>query len=205
MCKRPIIDAHVMLGEEILAAGPRIHALATANPWYGRRAIDELRRCHERGAVGLFLHPARQGFSPIEPIAAPLFDLAAAAQWPVMFHTGTFIFADVLAVAEAARRYPCTPMILGCGGFADMWFEIPGVLRDVPNLYVETSHTLGDGLRNVLNGVGHERLLFGSGEPSNRYKVVLKTLKRLELNDAAKRHVFHDNALRLFSLNERLS
>ena len=45
---------------------PRIRGLATANPWWGARALDELARCRDLGAVGLFLDPARQG--PIQPV-----------------------------------------------------------------------------------------------------------------------------------------
>src|SRR5437867_3073603 len=48
--------------DRLLSAGPRIRALATANPWYGAEALDELKRAHAAGAVGLYLHPTRQGF-----------------------------------------------------------------------------------------------------------------------------------------------
>jgi hypothetical protein len=186
--------------DRVLQAGPRISGLVTANPWYGSRALDELKRCRQAGAVGLFLHPSRQGFMPIEPVVAPLLEFAAEADWPVMFHTGTYVHSDVLAVAEIARAYPQTQFILGCGGFADMWFEIPGAIRDVPNLWLETSHTLGDGIRCVLKTTGSKRVLFGSGEPSNRYAAAINTLENLALDDETKRAVFRDNARGLFRL-----
>jgi uncharacterized protein len=237
----PIIDAHVMLGQEhplafdvdellrrmeasgiemaiarpmgaelavdnragndrVLTAGARIRGLVSANPWYGRRAVDELKRCRQAGAVGLFLHPSRQGFMPIDPIVVPLVELAVEANWPVMFHTGTYVQSDVLAVAEVARVYPKTPFILGSGGFADMWFEVPGAMRDVPNLWLESSQSLGDGIRAVLKAVGPERIVFGSGEPRNRFAAVLKKMERLELPPDTQRAVFADNARRLFHL-----
>jgi predicted TIM-barrel fold metal-dependent hydrolase len=186
--------------DRVLHAGPRISALVTANPWFGARAVEELKRCQALGAVGLFLHPSRQGFSPIEPVAAPLLDFAVAANWPVMFHTGTYVHSDVLAVAEIAREYPQTQFVLGCGGFADMWFEIPGAIHDVPNLWLETSHTLGDGIRAVLKIAGHERVIFGSGEPSNCYASTLQSLARLELSPEAQRAVFHANVQRLYRI-----
>jgi predicted TIM-barrel fold metal-dependent hydrolase len=186
--------------DRLLAGGPRVGALVTANPWHGERAVEELKRCRHLGAVGLFLHPARQGFMPIEPIVAPLLEYAADAQWPVMFHTGTFAYSDVLAVAEVARRYPKTSFILGCGGFADMWFEVPGVMEAVPNLWLETSHILGNGVRTVLKSAGPKRVLFGSGEPSNRYPCALKCLENLDLDAETRRLIFHDNAQRLFNL-----
>jgi predicted TIM-barrel fold metal-dependent hydrolase len=186
--------------DRVLTAGPRIRGLVSANPWFGERAVDELKRCQAAGAAGMFLHPSRQGFSPIEPVASPLLEFAANAKWPVMFHTGTYIHSDVLAVAEVARRYPKTNFILGCGGFADMWFEIPGVMQDVPNLWLDTSHTLGDGIRNVIKTAGHDRVIFGSGEPSNCYASSLRSLSRLQLSAEGQRAVLHDNAKRLFRL-----
>ena len=187
--------------DRLLAAAPRVRALVTANPWCGPAAVDELKRCRELGAAGLFLHPARQGFMPLEQVATPVLDFAARASWPVMFHTGTFAFSDVLAVGEIARRYPTVPFILGCGGFADMWFEVPGVMESVPNLWLETSHILGTGIRKVLSGVGAQRVLFGSGEPSNRYSCALQTLENLALDADARRRVLYENALRLFNLD----
>jgi uncharacterized protein len=187
--------------DRVLAAGPRIAALVSANPWYGPRAIDELERCRQAGAVGLFLHPSRQGFMPTDPVAAPLLDFAAEAGWPVMFHTGSYVQSDVLAVAEVARTYATTPFILGCSGFADMWFEVPGAIQDVPNLWLETSHSLGDGIRVVLKAAGPERIVFGSGEPRNRYASALQCLQRLDLPPEILRAILHDNARRLFHLS----
>src|SRR3954464_12691439 len=62
-----VVD-HVAGNDLALGAGPRVRALVSANPWWGDRALDELARCRDRGAVGLFLDPLRQGFMPTEPI-----------------------------------------------------------------------------------------------------------------------------------------
>src|SRR4051812_9369088 len=44
--------------DRVLGAGERVRGLVTANPWFGDQAIEELRRCEDRGAVGLYLHPS---------------------------------------------------------------------------------------------------------------------------------------------------
>ena len=184
----------------VLNCGPRICGLVSVNPWYGPWAIEELKRCQQAGAVGMFLHPSRQGFMPTEPIIAPILSFAAEAQWPVMFHTGSYINSDVLAVAEVARAFPNTPFILGCGGFADMWFEVPGIMADVPNLWLETSHTLGDGIRATLKATGPQRIIFGSGEPSNCYASALRCLENLGFDADTKTAILCENARRLFRL-----
>ena len=194
-----IVD-HRVGNDLVLKAGPRIRGLASVNPWWGAKALDELARCRDLGAVGLFLDPARQGFFPTEPVAAPVFERAAEYGWPVLARTGTFVFADVLALAEVARAYPQTAFIAGFGGFADMWFELPTAIRSAPNLLLDASMIWGAGIQEIVERHGADRVLFGSAEPRNRYKVVLNTIDRLGLDGPARRAILHDNAARVFKL-----
>lgn len=186
--------------DRVLGGGQRIKAWITANPWFGSRALDEMKRCRDAGAVGLFLHPARQGFSPIEPVAEPLLRLAASWRWPVMFHTGTYIYADILAVGEMARRLPETPMVLGNAGFTDMWFELPGVFAEVKNLWLDTSMIWSAAIDQIVSAGGGDRVLFAGGEPRNRYSVVLKAIARHDLAPELLDAVLHGNARRLLGL-----
>ncbi len=194
-----VVD-HAAGNDLVLKAGPRIRGLVSANPWWGSRALDELARGRDLGAVGLFLDPARQGFFPTEPVATPLFERAAAYGWPVMVRTGTYIYADILAVAEVARRFPKTPFIAGFGGFADMWFELPHVFETTPNLYLDASMMWGEAIREIVVKYSASRVLFGSAEPRNRYAVNLRTLDRLEFDEPTRRAILHDNAKRIFGL-----
>ena len=194
-----VVD-HVTGNDLVLGAGPRVRALVSANPWWGRSALDEVSRCRDRGAVGLFLDPLRQGFMPTEPIAVPLLDRAATYGWPVMFRTGAFVNADVLALAEVARRYPQINFIAGFGGFADMWFELPGVFASVPNLLLDGSMMWSEAIREIVRDCGASRVLFASGEPRNRYSVNLRTLDRLDLDAASRRAILFANAKRLFGI-----
>jgi uncharacterized protein len=184
----------------VMSAGPRIRGLATVNPWWGAKGLDELTRCRDLGAVGLFLDPLRQGFFPTEPVAQPLYERAAEYGWPVMFRTGAYIFADVLAVVEVARKHPTVDFVAGFGGYADMWFEINGAIGSVPNLCLDASMLWSDGILEIINEHGAERVLFGSAEPRSRYEVGLRTLDRLELSPGASDAIYHGNAERLFRL-----
>lgn len=197
---RGLVVDHRAGNDMVLDAGPRVRGLVTANPWWGGAALDELARCRDLGAVGLFLDPARQGFMPTEAIARPLVERAAEYGWPIMMKTGTYVNADVLALAEVARRMPGTPFIAGFGGFADMWFELAGIFGATPNLYLDGSMMWGDAIGDVLRAHGPSRVLFGGAEPRNRYAINLRTLDRLALDDSARRAILHDNAKRLFGL-----
>lgn len=186
--------------DRVLKAGPRIRGLATANPWYGARALTELKRARDLGAVGLFLHPSRQGFFPTDPTVVPLIEFAGEAGWPVMIHTGTYIQSDILAVGEVARKFPKLTFIAGFGGFTDMWFELPGIFEEVPNLILDASMLWGEAIEQIVRERGASRVLYGSAEPRNRYATGLKSLERCELAPADLRAVAHDNAKRIFRL-----
>jgi uncharacterized protein len=197
---RGLVVDHREGNDLVLKTGPRIRGLATVNPWWGRLALEELSRCRDLGAVGLFLDPLRQGFFPTEDVATPLYERAAEYGWPIMFRTGTYVFADVIAVVEVARRFPQINFIAGFGGYADMWFEMTAAIGAVPNLYLDGSLLWAEGVEEVINTHGTERVLFGSAEPRNRYRVNLRSLERLELADDIRRAIFYENAERLFNL-----
>jgi len=201
-CARPLgaelIVDHRAGNDRVLKSHPRIRGWATVNPWWGSRALEELNRCRDLGAVGLFLHPSRQGFFPTDPVAFPLVERAAAFGWPVMFHTGTYLYSDILAVAEVARKFPRTPFIAGFGGFTDQWFELPGIFGEVPNLLLDASMIWGEAIEEIVRLHGEKRVLFGSAEPRNRYAVVLKSIARLEIDESARRSLLGENARRLF-------
>ena len=185
----------------VLKAHPRIRWFATVNPWFGAQAIEELKRCRDLGAVGLFLHPSRQGFMPTDAVVKPVVDWAAAAGWPVMFHTGSYVESDILAVGEIARKYPQTDFVAGFGGFTDMWFELPGVFGEVANLILDASMMWGSAIQEVVALHGQERVLYGSAEPRNRYAVGMKSLERIELTKEQLKAVLFDNAQRIFHLS----
>src|SRR5262245_31779823 len=71
-----VVD-HITGNDLVLNAGPRIRGLVSVNPWWGEAGLDELARCRDFGAVGLFLDPLRQGFFPTEAVAAPFYERAA--------------------------------------------------------------------------------------------------------------------------------
>ena len=197
---RGLVVDHREGNDLVLKTGPRIRGLATVNPWWGRLALEELSRCRDLGAIGLFLDPLRQGFFPTEDVATPFYERAAEYGWPIMFRTGTYVFADVIAVVEVARRFPQINFIAGFGGYADMWFEMTAAIGAVQNLYLDGSLLWAEGIEEVINTHGTERVLFGSAEPRNRYRVNLRSLERLELADDIRRAIFYENAERLFNL-----
>jgi predicted TIM-barrel fold metal-dependent hydrolase len=59
---------------------------------------------------------------------------------------------------------------------------------------------LGDGIRGTLKTAGPQRIIFGSGEPSNCYASALKCLENLDFDADTKTAILRENARRLFRL-----
>jgi predicted TIM-barrel fold metal-dependent hydrolase len=178
---------------------PRVRHLATANPWY-EFSVTQLSAAFDGGAVGLYLHPSKHGFFPTDPIVEHLLDFAQEVRWPVVFHTGTYIQSDVLAVAEVARRFPEITFVCDCAGFADMWFELPGLLASTKNVMLCTSLIWTRAIKVAIDSAGSERVVFGSGEPRDSVEAALRRVERLELSDYQQRAILRDNAARVFGL-----
>lgn len=178
----------------------RIRCLATANPWHeGSASI--VSTAFDAGAVGLYLHPSRQGFFPTDPIVEHLLVFAQEAHWPVVFHTGTYIHSDVLAVAEVARRYAEMMFVCDCAGFADMWFELPGLLKETKNVMLCTSLIWTRAIKVAVDSAGAERVIFGSGEPRDSIEAALRRVERIGLSESQQRAILHDNSVRIFKIN----
>jgi predicted TIM-barrel fold metal-dependent hydrolase len=86
---RPGAPNH-LLGDAMTAHPDVFLAFCGIDPWKGRAALEEVRRCHgEFGALGVGeLNPARQRFHPNDRRFYPLWELCAELGLVVMFHSG---------------------------------------------------------------------------------------------------------------------
>jgi len=182
----------------------RLLAYATANPWFGTAAVDELDRALTAGAVAIKLHPYLQGFQPIEAIVDPVMELAAARGVPVYVHSGTPVQATPFQVATLADRFPSVPVILGRGGKTDFKADAGPALASTPNLYGDTAHDFPlTGMTTQLAAAGPRRLLFTSDFPYGDVYHELRRARALPAGDAVLGDVLGGNVLRLLSAGRR--
>jgi predicted TIM-barrel fold metal-dependent hydrolase len=148
------------------AAHPdRLLPMATVNPWYGTRAVTELRRAVQGGAVGLKLHPALQGFLLCHEMVHPVVAECQASRLPIYVHTGTPPFAQPLQLVELARTFPEAVFIMGHAGSTDFKADALAAAVGAPNIVVETSWTLPRRLAQLVEAYGADRVMFGSDAP----------------------------------------
>ena len=117
-----------------------------------------------------------------------------------MFHTGTYVYSDLLAVGEVARRYPEHSIIAGFGGFADMWFEVPILFAELNNLHLDSSLLFSQNIMGVISEIGISRVIFGSGEPRNNYAVHFNALGRYDIAEDMKSALMGANAKRIYKI-----
>jgi predicted TIM-barrel fold metal-dependent hydrolase len=169
------------------ASGGRLLPYAVATPWQGaQRAVDELARARDAGAVALSIDPSLQGFDPFDGLVDPLLDFAADEGWFVYVRSGTPPHAVPLVIASLARRYPSTPFLLGRTGATDFWTDVSSALDYAPNLYAETVYNPWDltlELLRTTEGIGAGRIVFGSDSPYGSQRYEMERMRSWPLDD----------------------
>ena len=192
--------------DDLLAAGRRhpgrLYPLATSNPWYGEKALEELKRAFEEGAVGLKLHPPLQGFKITDSIVNPLLKLAAELKKPVYFHTGTPIYCMPFQLTETALRFPEVAFIMGHMGYSDFWYDVTAAARGADNIFLETSPYWPPFISSVVKEIGAARVMFGSGIPLNPQELGLESIRRCPFGEEDKSRILGGTAQSVFFGNE---
>ncbi|WDZ82651.1 amidohydrolase family protein [Micromonospora cathayae] len=191
-------------GNETIAAAVRHHpdrlaGWAAANPWYGVRAVDDLRRALDDGLVGLKLAPAQQGFPLLSPLVDGLLHEVAQRAVPVYVVTGIPVAAEPFQLTELARRWPTVPFVMGRSGRTDFALDLVPALSGAANLVAETAYNGPGHLRRVAEAIGVDRMLFASDLPANDLGLELARVDDAGFDEPARAQVLGAVAARLFA------
>lgn len=168
----------------------------------------ELDRQVSMGARGIKVHPAVQTVLPQDPLAMKLYRLCAARKLPVLFHCGPVniepplgrYLSQVRHYRKPVEENPDTTFVLGHSGALQRETAI-AIARDFPNVYVEISSQSLSGVRDVLEQVNPDRILFGSDWPFYHQALPLaKLLIATEGQEELRRKVLFENASRLLGI-----
>ena len=143
----------------------RIVGMASANPWFGRRAEEELRRALEEGLLGVMIHPLYQGFRLADPIVYPLLEVAREYDVPVYAPTGAAGIAEPFHLAQLAHRFPEVQFIMGHAGASDYYLDAVRAVELTDNVWLESSRN-GPGNYQLFEARSQlDKLVFGSAAP----------------------------------------
>lgn len=175
----------------------RLYPFATANPWYGERAVAELRRAIGEGAKGIKINSALQGFVLCDELVYPIVELAGELNVPIFFHTGTPAYAQPMQLAELALRFPHVKFIMGHMGSTDFKLEAVASGAMAPNIYLDCSWIMPDIVERAVQTVGADRVVFSSDSPLSLLRIEMGARRATQLSDGDRDKVMGGNMLRL--------
>ena len=170
---------------------------ATLNPTLFLGDVLPLQRLKTDGFKLVRFFPAIQGwqirFAPFHSLIQNL----ATTNLPVMIDIeGLGMITDLMAALKGVS----SPVILS-GVDSHVLAEVVTALRTFPNWHIEISRMLAPGcVQAVVDAVGSERVLFGTGAPSQPIASVLYALQYAGLGDADRKNVLGMNARKILSV-----
>ena len=183
----------------------RIVAFARINPYFGAKAVADIREYAAMGVRGIKLHPIRDfsGNRVNDPeLMFPLIEAIQEANLLVLVHSGEWWNCSPALIADLARNFPRTNFVMahsaGFGGHQ----EAIAVARHQDNLYVDTaSNGYPDITSNVVRELGPERVLYGSDHPTLPFGFELgKIVKYAHLNSEQLDLILGRNLARLLRI-----
>jgi hypothetical protein len=172
-------------------------------------AENRLEKHIKNGAVGLKLHPLMQTVRPTNKIVISLCKIAGEHGMPVLFHSGwgpltprwQWHYSNFSDFASLIKMCHDTKIILGHAGSIS-YKEAIKIAVKYENVYLELSGQCPTSIREMIDKLGDDRLLFGSDWPY--YPIVFpmaKVLLATEGRPKSREKILKLNAEKL--LNER--
>lgn len=198
-------DANVELADEIAPHCDFFVGVATLNPTYAG-AVRDLETCiKDFGFRALRLTPCYHHYSLADGRADALLARAGELSIPVLLPNEIVNFRQkhwmepeqplgINHVLAVCARFPQIDFILTEGGY-NLSLSAP------PNLYLEHSRyhsCYGQVLAEMVQKLGADHILFGSGAPFKEIEPALLKLHHCQISSAEKQQVEHGNAQRLF-------
>ena len=162
--------------------------------------LEEARRCLDRGARGIKLHPRAQRFLLNDVRLEPVFALAAERRVPILIHGGR----GLPPIADHLRRlvdaHPEATLIIAHAGIADM-AGLARCFAGRAGVFFDTSAWSPIDLLDFFRQVSPEQVLYASdypyGQQPSSLLIALRTARTAGLDDDQVRDMLAGNAVRI--------
>ncbi len=188
-------------GDRMLAVFGSVHP-------YSTRVERKVIRMIKLGAVGMKMHPAEQLYTAANKRAYKVYELCDHYRLPILFHTGASDIAPKWQKALPAirhfrnpvREFPNLIFIFGHSGI-HQYEEAIELASKHENIYLEVSGQPPHRIKKMIDGMGSERILFGSDWPFYAIELPLaKALIATEGMPEVRRKILAENAKRLMGV-----
>jgi predicted TIM-barrel fold metal-dependent hydrolase len=162
--------------------------------------IEEAVRCLDAGARGIKLHPRAQRFLLNDERLAPVFELAADRNVPILIHGGRGLPPIADHLARLVDRYPGAQLIIAHAGIADL-AGLAGHFAGVSGVFFDTSVWSAIDLLALLRQVSPEQVLYASdypyGQQPSSLLMAIRTAKLAGFDDERLRLMLAGSAKRI--------
>jgi predicted TIM-barrel fold metal-dependent hydrolase len=159
--------------------------------------IEEARRCLDAGARGIKLHPRAQKFTATDERLAPVFELAAEREVPILIHAGRGLPPIADGLAHLMERHPHARLILAHAGIADL-SALATALSGKRGVFWDTSTWSPIDLLDFYRQVPPEQVLYASdypyGQQPSSLLIAVKTALRAGYDESQLRAMLAGNA-----------
>jgi predicted TIM-barrel fold metal-dependent hydrolase len=162
--------------------------------------LEETRRCLDKGAGGIKLHPRSQGFRVNDARLEPIVALAAERGVPVLIHGGRGLPPIADHLAQLIERYPLAQLIVAHAGIADLG-ALARALGGRAGAFFDTSVWSPIDLLDFYRHVAPEQILYASdfpyGQQPSSLLIAVRTARLAGLNEGDLRMILWENADRI--------
>lgn len=189
---------------QFIQSDSRFYAYVYLNPGEYDRSIREMEtHFSDSRFVGVKLHPSYSGEPANSKATLKLLETLPEGK-AILVHTwGRDGVNQVCELANALQTHPIIMGHMGGGAESEWRAGIEGALR-CPNTYLEICGSVlhHDRLREAVDRVGSDRVVFGSDMTLLSPAFALGQVLDSEISEQDKRRILHDNAARLFGFKE---
>jgi uncharacterized protein len=161
--------------------------------------IGEATRCLDAGAHGIKLHPRAQKFHLNDERLAPVFELAAERNVPILIHGGRGLPPIADGLADLVERFETQLIIAHCG-IADL-AALANRFSGRPGVFFDTSVWSALDLLDLFRLVAPGQVLYASdypyGQQPGSLLLALRTAKIAGLDETQLRAMFAGTARRI--------
>ncbi len=183
---------------------PGLICYACVHP-YDKRAGDKAENYIRQGAAGFKFHPQQLMYKANNPRLNEIYEVLQARRVPALFHSGHSPVAPkwqagwplIKYFEEPVRDFPELIFIFGHSGIEE-YDKVIELGKKHDNVYMETSGQPPHRIREMINGIGVDRVLYGSDWPFYSFLMPLaKALIATEDNAEWREKILYKNAIRL--------
>jgi predicted TIM-barrel fold metal-dependent hydrolase len=162
--------------------------------------IEEAKRCLDRGARGIKLHPRAQKFVLDDDRLAPVFAIAAERKVPILIHGGRGLPPIADNLHRLVDAYPDAQLIIAHAGIADL-AGLSGHFAGTPGVFFDTSVWSPIDLLGFFRLVPPEQIVYASDYPygmqPNSLLIALRTARAAGITEPQLLDILAGNANRI--------